>query len=172
MNLKTLRPVAAALVIASLAPAAFAETLGNHPAVQVANTWATRGIDVNTFIVGHPAGTLLVSAAVDTPSQPKATTRPVDAQAQAAALLNPPVVSGTSEENRQARPSSVAKDAQASAAALLSGTRARTETTERHQLSDTRTTGDAQAQAAALLSGSRVQEDERPAVELSSKVGF
>jgi hypothetical protein len=55
MNLKTLRPLAAALVLASLAHAAIAETLGEHPAVIVARTWSSRGIDPNTFIVLHPA---------------------------------------------------------------------------------------------------------------------
>jgi hypothetical protein len=55
MNVKTLRPLAAALVFASLAPSAIAETLGEHPAVIVARTWSTRGIDPNTFIVLHPA---------------------------------------------------------------------------------------------------------------------
>ena len=56
MNVKTLRPLAAAaLVVASLAQPAIAETLGEHPAVIVARTWSTRGIDPNTFIVLHPA---------------------------------------------------------------------------------------------------------------------
>ncbi|HEY7640829.1 MAG TPA: hypothetical protein VH814_13975 [Steroidobacteraceae bacterium] len=30
------------------------ETLGQHPAVLVAQMWRTRGIDPNTFIVAHP----------------------------------------------------------------------------------------------------------------------
>jgi len=56
MNVKTLRPLAAAaLVVASLAQPATAETLGDHPAVLVARTWSARGIDPNTFIVAHPA---------------------------------------------------------------------------------------------------------------------
>ena len=55
MNLKTLRPLAAALVLASLAHSAIAETLGEHPAVIVARTWSAREIDPNTFIVLHPA---------------------------------------------------------------------------------------------------------------------
>ena len=49
MNFKTLRPLAGALVFASLAHSAIAETLGEHPAVIVARTWSTRGIDPNTF---------------------------------------------------------------------------------------------------------------------------
>jgi hypothetical protein len=57
MNVKTLRPLAAAaLVVASLAQPAIAETLGEHPAVLVARTWSARGIDPNIFIVLHPAG--------------------------------------------------------------------------------------------------------------------
>ena len=54
-NITTLRRLAAALVFASLAHSAIAETLGEHPAVIVARTWSTRGIDPNTFIVLHPA---------------------------------------------------------------------------------------------------------------------
>ena len=57
MNVKTLRRLAAALVFASLAHSAIAETLGEHPAVIVARTWNSRGIDPNTFIVLHPAAT-------------------------------------------------------------------------------------------------------------------
>ena len=55
MNVKTLRRVAAALVFGSLASSAIAQTLGDHPAVIVARTWSTQGIDPNTFIVQHPA---------------------------------------------------------------------------------------------------------------------
>lgn len=56
MNVKTIRPLAAAaLLVASLAHPAIAEPLGEHPAVLVARTWSTRGIDPNTFIVAHPA---------------------------------------------------------------------------------------------------------------------
>ena len=111
MKLKTLRPIAAALVVASLTPAAFAETLAEHPAVQVAQSWSSRGIDPNTFIVGHPAG-----------SQ-------VDAQTQAAELL-----SGSKAHNSNAEFSKLStklsnrrvnSDAQAQAAALLRGSTAR-----------------------------------------------
>ena len=63
MNVKTLRPLAAAaLVVASLAQPAIAETLGEHPAVLVARTWSAREIDPNTFIVAHPARLELVAA--------------------------------------------------------------------------------------------------------------
>ena len=63
MNVKTLRPLAAAaLVVASLAQPAIAETLGEHPSVIVARTWSARGIDPNTFIVAHPARLELLAA--------------------------------------------------------------------------------------------------------------
>ena len=63
MNVKTLRPLAAAaLVVASLAQPAIAETLGAHPAVLVARTWSARAIDPNTFIVAHPARLELLAA--------------------------------------------------------------------------------------------------------------
>jgi hypothetical protein len=56
MNTKILPSLAAALVVTSLAPPALAEPLGEHPAVLVARTWTSRGIDPNTFIVAHPSG--------------------------------------------------------------------------------------------------------------------
>jgi hypothetical protein len=62
MNAKTLRSLTAALVIAPLAHPVIAEPLGEHPAVLVARTWSTRGIDPNTFIVQHPAGPVWLSA--------------------------------------------------------------------------------------------------------------
>jgi hypothetical protein len=62
MNVKTLRPLVAALVLGSLAHSAIAETLGEHPAVIVARTWGTRGIDPNTFIVLHPAAPEFLAA--------------------------------------------------------------------------------------------------------------
>ena len=64
MNNKYLRSAAAALVVASLVQSAIAaETLGEHPAVLVARTWSSRGIDPNTFIVQHPAGPIWLNAA-------------------------------------------------------------------------------------------------------------
>ena len=42
--------------------AATSEKLGEHPAVLVAQTWSTRGIDPNTFIVAHPARMQLIAA--------------------------------------------------------------------------------------------------------------
>jgi hypothetical protein len=62
MNVRTLRPFVAALVLASLANTAIAETLGEHPAVIVARTWSNRGIDPNTFVVLHPAAPQLLAA--------------------------------------------------------------------------------------------------------------
>ncbi len=62
MNVKTLRPFVAALVLASLAHPAIAETLGEHPAEIVARTWSNRGIDPNTFIVLHPAAPQFLAA--------------------------------------------------------------------------------------------------------------
>ena len=56
MNVKTRGLLVAALMVVSLAHSAIAETLGEHPAVTVARTWSTRGIDPNTFMVLHPAG--------------------------------------------------------------------------------------------------------------------
>jgi hypothetical protein len=43
---------------------ATSETLGQHPAVLVAQQWSTRGIDPNTFIVAHPARLELLAAPV------------------------------------------------------------------------------------------------------------
>jgi hypothetical protein len=63
MNMRTIRPLAAAaLLITSLAHAAPAQPLGEHPAVLVARTWSVRGIDPNTFIVAHPARLTLLAA--------------------------------------------------------------------------------------------------------------
>jgi hypothetical protein len=61
MNAKILSSLAAALVVTSLAHPAAAQSLGEHPAVLVARTWSSRGIDPNTFIVAHPAAPRWVS---------------------------------------------------------------------------------------------------------------
>ena len=62
MNAKFLRSAAAALVITSIAHPTIAGSLGEHPAVLVAQSWSKRGIDPNTFIVLHPAGPMWVNA--------------------------------------------------------------------------------------------------------------
>jgi len=62
MNARILRSLAAALVVTSAAHPAIAESLGEHPAVLVAQAWSSRGIDANTFIVRHPAGPIWVKA--------------------------------------------------------------------------------------------------------------
>ena len=62
MNVKFVRSLAAATVLASLAHTAIAQTLGEHPAVLVARSWSSRGIDPNTFIVRHPAGPIWLNA--------------------------------------------------------------------------------------------------------------
>jgi hypothetical protein len=75
MNAKILTSLAAALVVTSLAHPAIAGPQGEHPAVLVARTWSSRGIDPNTFIVQHPAGHVWVSASPT--SNEKATLDPV-----------------------------------------------------------------------------------------------
>jgi hypothetical protein len=62
MNARIQRSLAAALLVTSVAHPAIAESLGEHPAVLVARTWSSRGIDPNTFIVRHPAGPVWVNA--------------------------------------------------------------------------------------------------------------
>lgn len=86
-----------------------------------------------------------------------------DAQAQAAALLNPSHVSVSERAQENASSQSTAVDAQAHAAALLSGVRAEGQTEALVELTSSptaRTSRDAQAQAAALLSGSRSTVEE------------
>ena len=68
MNAKTLRALAAALLVTSLPLPAIAESLGEHPAVLVARTWSSRGVDPNTlglvpntFVFLHPAGPVWVN---------------------------------------------------------------------------------------------------------------
>jgi hypothetical protein len=43
------------------------EPLGNHPAVLIAQSWSSRGIDPNTFIVMHPAGPIWVNTSDTAP---------------------------------------------------------------------------------------------------------
>jgi hypothetical protein len=63
MNVKTLQRLGAALVFASVAGSALAQSLGEHPAVVVAREWNSRGIDPNSFIVLPPAATQFLAAA-------------------------------------------------------------------------------------------------------------
>ena len=62
MNARILGSLVTALVVTSVAHPAIAESLGEHPAVLVARTWGSRGIDPNTFIVRHPAGPIWLNA--------------------------------------------------------------------------------------------------------------
>jgi len=62
MNARILGSLVTALVVTSVAHPAIAESLGEHPAVLVARTWNSRGIDPNTFIVRHPAGPIWLNA--------------------------------------------------------------------------------------------------------------
>jgi hypothetical protein len=64
MSAKTIRSLAAALLLTSLAHPAIAESLGEHPAVVVARTWNSRGIDPDKFIVLHPAGPIWINASL------------------------------------------------------------------------------------------------------------
>jgi len=83
MNSKTLRPLAAALVATSLPLPAIAESLADHPAVLVARTWSSRGVDTNTlglipntFAVMHPAGPIWVDGS-PTPKENDVTRDPL-----------------------------------------------------------------------------------------------
>jgi hypothetical protein len=76
MNAKVLNSLAAALVVSSFAYPAVAETLGEHPAVLVAQTWNSRGIDPNTFIVAHPAGPRWLSESPTTKDKSARATAP------------------------------------------------------------------------------------------------
>lgn len=69
------RLVIAALLATSLMPAAFAEPLGEHPAVLVARAWTSRPIDPNTLIVAHPARLELLSEAPVTARSSAATSQ-------------------------------------------------------------------------------------------------
>lgn len=83
---------------------------------------------------------------------------PIDAQAHAAALLNPATLSAGNVSSQTA-----VGDAQAQAAALLSGLRTGQEASAQEPAQANRGSLDAQAHAAALLSGSRVSviDDQR-----------
>jgi hypothetical protein len=57
---------------------AIAEPLGEHPAALVARSWSRHGIDPNTFIVRHPAGSTWVNAS---PTATENATSDTDARA-------------------------------------------------------------------------------------------
>ena len=57
-----------------------------HPAVRVAQTWSTRGIDPNTFIVAHPAGVQLPAASASQSPAPAASVTGVGAAKLSAQL--------------------------------------------------------------------------------------
>lgn len=57
----------------SLRSTRVSKPLGEHPAVLVAQTWSTRGVDPSTFIVAHPARLQLLAAS-PTESQPPSAT--------------------------------------------------------------------------------------------------
>lgn len=77
MNTKILPSLAAAAAVlaTSLVQPAFADSLGEHPAVVVARTWNSRGIDPNTFIVAHPAGVRWLSESPTTKDKADAAER-------------------------------------------------------------------------------------------------
>jgi hypothetical protein len=81
MNIKILPSLAAALVVTSLAHPAFAQSLGEHPAVLVARMWGSRGIDPNTFIVAHPAGVRWINESPTTKDKAPRSTQPMASRA-------------------------------------------------------------------------------------------
>jgi hypothetical protein len=102
---------------------------------------------------------ILAATATIADAQTTAPSAPLDAQAQAAALLSrPDVLRAAKVEAHTSAPVSPAPDAQESAAALLSGARPRNRVSALPAVADAngaRISTDAQAQAAALLRGSR-----------------
>ena len=112
-------------------------------------------------------------------SQTAVSSKPADAQAQAAALLSRPHMPVTMKLERLSSVSETAIDAHASAAALLSGHRIARQATLSPAVRETsygQTPADAHSQAAALLSGTRtdaVRLPARPAHDLpAAGIGF
>jgi hypothetical protein len=60
MKTRSMAVMSALALGAVLVQPASADSVGQHPAVLVAQKWETRGIDPNTFIVLHPAGLRLL----------------------------------------------------------------------------------------------------------------
>src|SRR5262245_20623093 len=113
---------------------------------------------------------LATTAAFGAPAE--ALSAPLDARAQAAALLDRPQISGSSYVHEQAPAYSsalAAADAHAHAAALLSGVHSRYDANT--VVNVTRSALDAQAQAAALLSGSRVTAENSRISETTPTLG-
>lgn len=68
---------------AGISTAQAAEKLGEHPAVIAARNWSARSIDVNTFIVAHPARLQLVAQSPTVKEQALASTQTAEASAAA-----------------------------------------------------------------------------------------
>ena len=79
-----------------------AETLGQHPAVLVAQKWSTGGIDPNTFIVAHPARLQLLTAADEIPAE----LRPRDDALQASASTPADGIQGVGTTDFESGPGS------------------------------------------------------------------
>jgi hypothetical protein len=63
---------------------AITKRLGEHPAALVAQSWSSRGIDPNVFIVRHPAGPIWVNAPTATENATSETVVPAIRTASAA----------------------------------------------------------------------------------------
>lgn len=115
---------------------------------------------------------LATTAAFGAPAD--ALSAPLDAHAQAAALLSRPETSGSSYAHEQASAYSsplAAADAHARAAALLSGVHTGHDTKTVLNVTRSAVALDAHAQAAALLSGSRITAENSRISETSKAVG-
>ena len=84
MNTRMTAMMGALVLGAVLAQPVSADSLGQHPAVLVAQKWETRGIDPNTFLVLHPSGARLLPASPTV--QVDATREPATAAARVAKI--------------------------------------------------------------------------------------
>jgi hypothetical protein len=114
---------------------------------------------------------LATAAAFGAPAD--ALSAPLDAQAQAAALLSRPQTSGSLDAHEPAPPysSALAVDAHARAAALLSGVPIGQDAKAAANVARSAVALDAHARAAALLSGSRITAENSGTSETSKTVG-
>jgi hypothetical protein len=115
---------------------------------------------------------LATTAAFGAPAD--ALSAPLDAQAQAAALLNHPQTSASSyarEPTPAHASASATVDAHARAAALLSGVRIGQDTEAGVNVTRSAVASDAQARAAALLSGTRITAENSRISQTSQTVG-